>query len=45
LKQVERKILDYLHNEEPANWEDIPDSERESAEASAIKEAETEKEQ
>jgi len=28
LKQVEQKILDYLHNTEPADWEDaIPDAE------------------
>lgn len=24
LKQVEQKILEYLHNDEPANWEEIP---------------------
>jgi DNA integrity scanning protein DisA with diadenylate cyclase activity len=22
-KQVEQKILEYLHNDEPANWEDV----------------------
>jgi len=27
LKQVEQKILQYLHNEEPANWEDIGEEE------------------
>ncbi|HEU5289817.1 MAG TPA: diadenylate cyclase CdaA [Cyclobacteriaceae bacterium] len=31
LKQVEKKILEYLHNEEPVNWEDIPDEETEEA--------------
>lgn len=31
LKQVERKILEYLHHEEPANWEEIPDEEPEEA--------------
>lgn len=25
LSQVERKILDYLHNTEPSNWKDIPE--------------------
>jgi len=45
LKQVERKIMDYLHNEEPANWEDIPEDEQEAAEPSPVKETETEKEQ
>jgi diadenylate cyclase len=34
LKQVERKILEYLHHEEPANWEEIPDEETEEAKAS-----------
>lgn len=33
LKQVERKILEYLHNEEPASWEEIPDEETEEAKA------------
>jgi diadenylate cyclase len=27
LKQVERKILEYLHHEESANWEEVPDEE------------------
>lgn len=27
LKQVEQKILQYLHNEEPANWEEIEEDE------------------
>jgi uncharacterized protein (TIGR00159 family) len=33
LRQVENKILEYLHNTEPANWEDLPEEERESAES------------
>lgn len=31
LKQVERKILEYLHHEEPANWEEVPAEEPEEA--------------
>ncbi|HET9053021.1 MAG TPA: diadenylate cyclase CdaA [Cyclobacteriaceae bacterium] len=31
LKQVERKILEYLHNEEPEIWEDVKDEETEDA--------------
>jgi diadenylate cyclase len=31
LKQVERKILEYLHHEEPSNWEEVPDEEPEEA--------------
>jgi uncharacterized protein (TIGR00159 family) len=31
LKQVEKKILEYLHNEEPTNWEDVPEEETEEA--------------
>ncbi len=31
LKQVERKILEYLHNEEPQNWEEVPDEEPEES--------------
>lgn len=27
LKQVEQKILDYLHNTEPANWEEVKEQE------------------
>lgn len=27
LSQVERKILDYLHNTEPGNWKDLPEEE------------------
>jgi diadenylate cyclase len=30
LRQVETKILQYLHNDEPANWEDIPLEETDS---------------
>jgi DNA integrity scanning protein DisA with diadenylate cyclase activity len=30
LKHVEIKILQYLHNDEPANWEDLPEEEAES---------------
>lgn len=35
LKQVERKILDYLHNDEPANWEEITVEEPEASESPA----------
>lgn len=31
LKQVEKKILEYLHNEEPTNWEEVPEEEPEEA--------------
>lgn len=37
LKHVEQKILDYLHNNEPARWEDLSTEEIESAESSAAK--------
>jgi diadenylate cyclase len=30
LKQVEQRILDYLHNDEPENWEEQPEEETES---------------
>jgi diadenylate cyclase len=30
LKHVEIKILEYLHNNEPANWEDLPEEEPEA---------------
>lgn len=33
LKQVEQKIVDYLHHKEPAVWEDVPDEETEEARA------------
>jgi diadenylate cyclase len=36
LKQVEQKILQYLHNEEPTNWEDIGEEE-EMDEVSPVK--------
>ncbi len=37
LKHVEQKILDYLHNNEPARWEDLSIEETESAESPAAK--------
>src|SRR3990170_6970861 len=37
LKHVEKKILDYLHNHEPARWEDLSTEEVESTESSAAK--------
>ena len=37
LKHVEQKILDYLHNNEPARWEDLSIEERESTESPANK--------
>jgi diadenylate cyclase len=37
LKQVEQRILDYLHNNEPENWEETPEEEPESAPASPEK--------
>jgi diadenylate cyclase len=37
LKRVEQKILDYLHNNEPARWEEPSVEETESAESSAAK--------
>lgn len=33
LKQVEKKILEYLHNEEPTKWEEVPEEETEEAKA------------
>lgn len=30
LKQIEQKILDYLHNNEPGNWEELQEHEAES---------------
>lgn len=36
LKQVEQKILQYLHNQEPTNWEDIAEEE-ETAETTGVK--------
>ena len=31
LKQVEKKIQDYLHNNEPTNWEEMPQEEMEAS--------------
>ncbi|MBL7855524.1 MAG: TIGR00159 family protein [Cyclobacteriaceae bacterium] len=36
LRQVEQKILEYLHNEEPEKWDEIP-AEEESEEAQEVK--------
>ena len=33
LKQVEQKILQFLHNDEPTNWEELPEEEPEEARA------------
>jgi len=33
LKQVERKIIDYLQKTEPANWEELPEEEAEEVKA------------
>ena len=37
LKQVEQKIKEYLHDDEPVRWEDIKEEEAEAAESSAAK--------
>jgi diadenylate cyclase len=37
LKHVEKKILDYLHNNEPARWEELSAEENEPAESSTAK--------
>ena len=37
LKQVEQKILEYLHDNEPVRWEDIREEEAEAAEPSPTK--------
>lgn len=37
LKQVEQKILQYLHNNEPVKWEDINEEETEASEISVVK--------
>jgi uncharacterized protein (TIGR00159 family) len=37
LKHVEKKILDYLHNNEPARWEELSVEESEPAESSTAK--------
>jgi hypothetical protein len=35
LRQVEQKILAYLHNDEPENWEEIPVDDEEIEEAAS----------
>lgn len=37
LKQVEQRVLDYLHNNEPENWEEQPEDEAEPAPTSSDK--------
>lgn len=37
LKQVEQKILEYLHDDEPVRWEDIKEEEAEATESSPAK--------
>lgn len=37
LKQVEQKILEYLHDDEPVRWEEIKDVETEPTESSSAK--------
>ena len=37
LKQVEQKILEYLHDDEPVRWEDIKEEEAEAAESASAK--------
>jgi diadenylate cyclase len=37
LKQVEQRILDYLHNDEPENWEEQPEEETEPTPAPSEK--------
>ncbi len=37
LKQIEHRILDYLHNNEPENWEEQPEEETEPAPGSSEK--------
>jgi diadenylate cyclase len=37
LKHVEKKILDYLHNTEPARWEELSSEEAESTESSTAR--------
>jgi uncharacterized protein (TIGR00159 family) len=39
LKQVEQKILEYLHNDEPAAWEEIREEETESSEPQSASKA------
>lgn len=38
LKQIEQKILEYLHNNEPTNWDEHPHEEAEPADPQAAKE-------
>jgi hypothetical protein len=40
LKQIEQRILDYLHNNEPENWEETQDQEPEVTETPVSKAAE-----
>ena len=37
LKQIEQRILDYLHNNEPENWEEQPEEETEQTPAPSEK--------
>jgi len=37
LRHVEKKILDFLHNNEPARWEELSVEENEPAESSTAK--------
>ncbi|MBA4053110.1 MAG: TIGR00159 family protein [Marivirga sp.] len=37
LKQVEQKILEYLHDDEPVRWEDLKEEETEIADSTATK--------
>jgi diadenylate cyclase len=37
LKQVEHRVLQYLHNDEPARWEEVKDEEPEPTESSPAK--------
>jgi diadenylate cyclase len=37
LKQVEQKILEYLHDDEPVRWEDLKEEETETAESAPAK--------
>ena len=37
LKQVEQKILEYLHNSEAGNWEEVKEEETESSEPQPAK--------
>jgi len=37
LKQVEHRVLQYLHNDEPARWEEVKEEEPEPTESSPAK--------